>query len=1032
MSIRVPAVDLQGRPTGPIAGSGANGGTPPEVVELDPNIPSVGTGVFMVHVVYWAATAADQYTASATSVPGAAPTPTPSPGATPTPTPIPPGAPRFVNHYAPPGVMEDAGEPTMGVNWRTENNPRGIASAFKNKIRATGAENQTFNGGTSLYYGGVNNYFLRATFDDCASPALAQWDQIPLTIANAPRAGYDPYLFTDHLLGRTFVLQEVALTPAGSTMEFTDNDGDTMFLAQGGGPSGVDHQTVGGGPLRPDPVTGATPANVVTPMIPAAGGTPIPNPGATPYPHGVYYASQSIATATSQRSIDGGFSYPQQVPMFTAADCAGLHGHIKIAEDGTAFVPDKACSPAGVPFVFGGNPAIVVSEDNGATWNVRRVPNAESDAGVDDPSVGVSWCPPGTCSPAEKAARSNHIYMGFMYADGRPGIAYSNNKGQAWQRVVDLGALSGIKHIAFPAVAVGDPDRAAFAFFGTTTPGPNGSYANPEFPGVWHMYIATTFDFGQTWTVTNVSGDDPIQRGGICGDGTCRNLLDFIDIQIDKQGRVLVAGEDGCIGACVNGGANSFTAKAFITRQSGGKRMFAVNDLQTAEPAVPGAPQVSATITGSTTTLSWPEPDNGGSPIVAYRVFRASSPAGPFNDAALIATVTQPGFVDSNFPVGTNYYVVTAVNAIGESPYCKEVQAIAGTASPCDLPGVLVSNDVLQSGGDDDSGANIPIDQRVNAKALFVAEPFIGAGTEQIFFTLKVGTSTSGSAPPNSQWYIIWNRQGGQDGDFDRTYVAMKTDAVGTPSFEYGKFGIPINTMPPPPPSPVANTPVRVGDADSGSYNPLTGEIRIVVSNAKFRAIDGGDTKYRPNTGLAGTNVRTYFNRPDPGQRSQNNASDITGDGTYTLVGNAECAPDTVNFIDAFIRKTHGAAGIFDIRLGPLLPGTSPAIEPRRGEGADYATHHVVMVFPQTVTFTGATVTPGTGGTTGNVTTTPATGTTANEVVVSFTASNRQTVMVNLLGVSAGGASTRFRFRSPCFSGTWIIPARLLPRISPG
>ncbi|HEX8618185.1 MAG TPA: fibronectin type III domain-containing protein, partial [Thermoanaerobaculia bacterium] len=676
----------------------------PEVIELDPNVASVGTGVFMVHVVYWLAPATDQYTATATSVSAAIPTPTPTPAA--------PGAPRFVNHYAPPGVMEDAGEPTMGVNWLTENNPRGIATAFKNKFR-NGAENQTFNGGTSLYYGGVNNFFLRATFDDCASPALVQWDQVQLTIANAPRAGYDPLLYTDHWTGRTFVLQEFALTPAGSSMEFTDNDGDTMFIAQGGGPSGVDHQTVGGGPLRPDPVTGATPANVITPMIPAGAGpgaTPIPNPGATPYPHGVYYASQAIATATSQRSIDGGFSYPQQVPMYTAADCAGLHGHIKIAEDGTAFVPDKACSPAGVPFVLGGNPAVVVSEDNGLTWQVRRVPNVESDAGVDDPSVGVSWCPPGTCSPAEKAERSNHIYMGFMYADGRPGIAYSNNKGVGWQRVVDLGAISNIKHIAFPAVAVGDPSRAAFSFFGTTTAG---NYNTPEFPGVWHHYIATTFDFGQTWNIQNVSGNDPIQRGGICGDGTCRNLLDFIDIQIDKQGRVLVAGEDGCIGGCVNGGPNSFTAKAFITRQSGGKRMFQVNDLATTEPAVPGAPQVSAFITGNTRTLSWPEPDNGGSPIVAYKVFRASSALGPFNDTALIATVTQPGYVDSNFPTGNNYYVVTAVNAIGESPYCKEVQAVAGAASPCDLPGVLVSNDLLPGGGDNDSGANTPIDPRV-------------------------------------------------------------------------------------------------------------------------------------------------------------------------------------------------------------------------------------------------------------------------------------------------------------------------------
>ncbi len=79
-----------------------------------------------------------------------------------------------------------------------------VAKLFRNRFR-TGAENQTFNGGTSLYYGGVNNFFLRATFDDCSSPAVVQWDQITLTTANATRVFYDPILYTDHWTGRTFV-----------------------------------------------------------------------------------------------------------------------------------------------------------------------------------------------------------------------------------------------------------------------------------------------------------------------------------------------------------------------------------------------------------------------------------------------------------------------------------------------------------------------------------------------------------------------------------------------------------------------------------------------------------------------------------------------------------------------------------------------------------------------------------------------------------------------------------------------------------
>ena len=52
--------------------------------------------------------------------------------------------------------------------------------------------------------------------------------------------------------------------------------------------------------------------------------------------------------------------------------------------------------------------------------------------------------------------------------------------------------------------------------------------------------------------------DDPVQMGSIClnsGDcrdigGSNRNLLDFNDLHIDREGRVYVAFADGCTGTC--------------------------------------------------------------------------------------------------------------------------------------------------------------------------------------------------------------------------------------------------------------------------------------------------------------------------------------------------------------------------------------------------------------------------------------------------------------------------------------------------
>jgi hypothetical protein len=247
---------------------------------------------------------------------------------------------------------------------------------------------------------------------------------------------------------------------------------------------------------------------------------------------------------------------------------------------------------------------------------------------------------------------------------------------------------------------------------------------------------------------------------------------------------------------------------------------------------------------------------------------------------------------------------------------------------------------------------------------------------------------------------------------YDRMYVAMATDATGVPRFDYGKFGHAINTsIPPPPPTGFENRPDKFGNADGGSYDPVTGVIRIFISKSKLRAIDGGTNKYKAVTDLASMNVRTYLNRPDyqpdapepvTAQRSINNASDFTADASYTLSGNAACAlpPDLVS---AFSRKTHGEAGQFDVRLFPLADAGFVGVEPRQGSGAQLNEHRVVFVFGAPVTLTGASATPGSGGSAA-VQGTPTTN--GNEVIVNFTASNAQTVNITLQGVNAGGLST--------------------------
>ncbi len=941
--------------TGALVGSAATS-MQPEVVELDPSNPAIGTGQFSVHVVYYIAVTGDVYNGVATVVGGAVPTPTPSPGITPTPAPT-AGAPRYQIYVAPDGVADDAGEPSNGVNWNSE-------QSFTNNSITTGAPNPPIpNGGTSTYFGGFLPYLLTTLFDDCSSPANATWVEHALTIAATTRAAGDPILFTDRGwpaysgtpenlgTGRTFVSQLEGLTPAGSTTEYTDDDGNSFLPSEGGAPSGLDHQTIGGGPFH----------------------TPLPS--GLVYPNAVYYASQSIAAATAELSFDGGITFPLQTPMFTAADCAGLHGHVKLGPDGTAFVPDKGCGGPGVPLLDGGLASAVVSEDNNATWQIRPIPGAMT-SGNDDPSIGV-------------ATDSNTIFLGYQAADGHARIAVSHDKGVTWQHDTDVGLLAGVRNCAFPAVVAGDGEqngantsRAAFAYFGTETGGSDAD--QPTFPGVWYLYVSTTFDGGVTWTTQNVTPGDPIQRGGICGTGACRNLLDFFGADIDRQGRVLIGGEDGCIGGCVNGGANSFTAQGFIARQSGGKRMYAQYD--PVEPNIPGAPGVTATISGSTVNLSWPVPDSGGSIITGYNVYRGTS--GVFTP---IATVSQPTYTDTAYPAGSAYRV-TAVNALGESAYCHDVTPV--TAAPpvntCVLPGTLVIDDTNADGSDADMAPNQPVDGSVNVRQLYIAEPFIGAGQNQLVFSLQDAPSLTGTAPANTQWYIVWNRHNAT-AQFDRFYVAMTTDASGATSFEYGNFGVALD---PTNPSPTANTPVKIGDADSGSYDPATGLITITLSNSKAEMADGG---YGAGNDLSGVNVRTFYNRADPGQRSQNNASDITVDGSYHIVGNAACVPGAT-LVRAVSRLTHGSAGPFDIRLTPVT--SESAIECRIGEGTGGGTYHIVFLFAQPVTATGATSSAGTATVTPNVP--------ASEVTVNLTGVTQdpQLITVTLQGVSAGDGGT--------------------------
>jgi hypothetical protein len=474
----------------------------PEVILTAPT-----SGTYTVRIVPFAP-AGQSYSATASLVAKPA---TPPPGT---------GTPAGFTNYAAPSSLpnsNNAGEPSIGTSFKT---------------------------GATFYQAYVSTY--KVTFNDAASPATATWKDASANATNGCVGGstrsLDPILFTDHATGRTF---ESQLSGVDSLTCWTDDDGATWHPSMGGGiPSGVDHQTIGGGPFSPN------------------GLGPLPT---STYSNAVYYCSQDIAAAFCAVSRDGGTTFGAGVPTYSLLDCGGLHGHVKVAPDGTAYVPNRGC---------GENAALVTSTDNGTSWTVHRVPGTSpSDS---DPSVGIG--------------ANGTVYFGYVGADGRPGVAVSRDRGASWTDNQPLGGEFGIQNAVFPAAVAGDDDRAAVAFLGTPTGGNYQDTAN--FKGVWHLYVSTTYDGGKTWQTSDATPADPVQRGSICTGGTTcgddRNLLDFNDVTIDDHGRVEVAYADGCIGACVTdpshtsgtGPADAQAAYATIARQSSGRTLYAADDAQ--------------------------------------------------------------------------------------------------------------------------------------------------------------------------------------------------------------------------------------------------------------------------------------------------------------------------------------------------------------------------------------------------------------------------------------------------------------------
>ncbi len=450
---------------------------------------------------------------------------------------------------------------------------------------------------------------------------------------------------------------------------------------------------------------------------------------------------------------------------------------------------------------------------------------------------------------------------------------------------------------------------------------------------MWHLYIAETFDGGQHWTTTDATPNAPIQRGCIWmhgGANICRNLLDFFDMTVDREGRVEVGYVNGCAGgncaqAASTASGNAYTALAVIARQSSGRRLVAAFDPPNPMNAMsaPGMPSVTTRRVGNVVSLGWSLADTGNANVTSYKIMRGTASGGE----TLLTTVpgTQTRLLDTTATdtSKTYYYKVLAVNSVGTSCAANEIAApyVGDTCSGV----VLQRNDpahpesLLAS-----QNPSLAIDY------IAVGEP---PSTNNLMFKMKVSNLTT--APANSRWRIVWDSESATG---QQWYVGMKSDQNGNVSFEYGNIATAVVGL-------VIGVPTetKLGAALSISNFQPDGTITIYVPKSAVGNPQPGDL-------LGAVNGRTFTG--DTSQTQNLERSTLLIDhtfvkaqrdngapaATYMIAGNVDCSPfveQNVNSLVSLVATNPGSAtGASSFNLAINNTSTQTIFTPLRAEVA--------------------------------------------------------------------------------------------------
>ncbi|HVM45183.1 MAG TPA: sialidase family protein [Candidatus Thermoplasmatota archaeon] len=264
------------------------------------------------------------------------------------------------------------------------------------------------------------------------------------------------------------------------------------------------------------------------------------------YPNLVYRCVNNLFYAACAVSLNGGLTFLPQVPVGPTLErngCAAITGHLEADAEGRVYL-GAPCGP-GTDY-----PGVMVTEDDGRTWRMSLVSDAHE---LDGHDVDLA------------TDEAGNVYA-FFLSGALPYLSVSTDHGATWSEP-QMVAAPDVTMANFNAIAAGAPGKVAFAYVGTTMPdAPRLPRAQcgllPAFPctepeewaaATWNAYVGVIEDALAPELViqTVVANDpaDPIARGA-CAD-RCHGMTDFIDIDIDAEGRPWASFVDVCIAECV-------------------------------------------------------------------------------------------------------------------------------------------------------------------------------------------------------------------------------------------------------------------------------------------------------------------------------------------------------------------------------------------------------------------------------------------------------------------------------------------------